>query len=90
MIRNIDKDFDETGESSVVNLKRYANGNLSGSFIGPEDMEEFRGQFRRSLLSVSERLFSGEIKAQQKKRGNDYDSCRYCDYASVCLKNIRI
>ena len=90
VIRNIDKDFEETGESSVVNLKRYANGNLSGSFIGPEDMEEFRGQFRRSLLSVSERLFSGEIKAQQKKRGNDFDSCRYCDYASVCLKNVRI
>ena len=59
-------------------------------FIRVYECEEFRGQFRRSLLSVSERLFSGEIKAQQKKRGNDYDSCRYCDYASVCLKNIRI
>ena len=90
VIRNIDKDFDETGDSLVVNLRRYANGNLGGSFISPEDMEEFRGQFRRNLHSISERLFSGDIKAQQKKRGNEYDSCKYCDYASVCLKNIRV
>ena len=90
VIRSIDKGFDETGESTVVNLKRHANGNLGGSFISPEDMEEFRAQFRRNLLSVSERLFSGDIKAQQKKRGNDYDSCAYCDYASICLKSIRV
>ena len=53
-------------------------------------MEEFRRQFRENMLSVSERLFSGEIKAQRKKRGNDYDSCTFCSFESVCLKNIRI
>ena len=89
VIRAIDKDFEEKKESSVVGLKQKKDGGLSGSFISPEDMEEFRKTFRNNLQSVSERLFSGDIKAEQKKRGSDYDSCKYCDYASVCLKNVR-
>ena len=90
VIRGIDKDFDEKKESSVIKLKLKKDGNLDGSFISSADMEEFRRQFRENMLSVSERLFSGEIKAQRKKRGNDYDSCTFCSFESVCLKNIRI
>ena len=90
IIRSIDRDFDATGDSLVIKLSRKKDGGLSGSFISPEDMEEFRAQFRKNLLSVSERLFSGEIKAEQKKRGSDYDSCKYCNFTSVCLKNIRV
>ena len=90
VIRAIDKDFDEKRKSAVVDLELKANGALDGSFITPEEMEEFRRKFRENVLTVSERLFSGEIKAQRKKRGNDYDSCTFCSFESVCLKNIRI
>ena len=89
VIRAIDRDFDEKKESSVVGLKLKKDGGLSGSFISPEDMEEFRRTFRKNLQSVSERIFSGDIKAEQKKRGGDYDSCAYCQYMSICLKNVR-
>ena len=89
VIRAIDKDLDEKGESMVVNLKKKKDGGLSGSLISPEDMEEFRRTFRKNLLSISERMFSGDIKAERKKRGSDYDSCAYCPYEAVCLKNVR-
>ena len=88
VLEDIDKGLSEPGASQIINVTKKADDSYTGSLISPKEMEEFRQNFRRNLQSICERLFSGEIKAEQKKHGTLYDSCRYCPYKSVCLESL--
>jgi hypothetical protein len=50
-------------------------------------MEAFRIKFRQALASCAESLRMGEIRPTQKKVGKVFDSCKYCEYSCICLKD---
>ena len=81
----LDEALLSTGKSDVLGIKRKKDGTLSGSLISAEDMEAFRVKFRQALESGAERLCLGEIRPDPKKVGKIYDSCKYCEFSSICL-----
>ena len=83
LIKN--RKFYASGKSDVLGIKRKKDGTLSGSLISAEDMEAFRVKFRQALESGAERLCLGEIRPDPKKVGKIYDSCKYCEFSSICL-----
>ena len=83
----LDEAFLSTGRSDVTGIRKTKDGTPSGSLILPGEMEAFRAKFRQTLISCAERLCSGEIEPKPQKVGTVYDSCRFCDYSSICLKD---
>ena len=85
---DLDEALLSTGKSDVIDVKR-TKGELKGTLISPEEMEEFRGKFRAMLTSAAESLAMGEISAEGRKYGNVFDACKYCDYSGICLKDAK-
>ncbi len=85
---DLDEELLSTGKSDVIDVKR-TKGELKGTLISPEEMEEFRGKFRAMLTSAAESLAMGEISAEGRKYGNVFDACKYCDYSGICLKDAK-
>ncbi len=83
----IDKELLQTGKSTVLDVSRDSKGELKGKLISPEDMEAFRKNFRSMLTSAAESIAMGRIDADPKKVGNIFDSCKYCAYSGICLKD---
>ncbi len=84
----LDEALLSTGKSDVVSIKKNKkDGTLSGSLISAGDMEAFRAKFRKALASCAESLCMGEIRPTQKKVGKVFDSCKYCEYSCICLKD---
>ena len=85
----LDEALLQTGKSDVIGgIKRKKDGTLSGELISPEEMDEFRAHFRQTLAACAEKISAGEIAPAPKAVGNIYDSCRYCEYSSICLKDM--
>ena len=83
----IDKELLQTGKSTVLDVSKDSKGELKGKLISPEDMEAFRKNFRSMLTSAAESIAMGRIDADPKKVGNIFDSCKYCAYSGICLKD---
>ena len=49
---------------------------------------EFTAQFTDTLTALCDRLTSGDISVEPKQIGSVYDSCEYCEFAGICLKDI--
>ena len=88
VINDIDKDLKLKGSSTVIKADVRKDGSLKGSFISASDMEKLREGFRTAMTSMAEDLLSGTITPEQKKVGSIYDSCRYCEFSSICLKEL--
>ncbi|MDO5331523.1 MAG: PD-(D/E)XK nuclease family protein, partial [Bacillota bacterium] len=50
--------------------------------------QEFKNNFAEKLKELCVRLTSGNIDIDPKKYKSIYNSCRYCDYNSICQKEI--
>ena len=38
-------------------------------------------------MSAATRLTEGDISATRRTLGNAFDSCKYCGYSGICLKD---
>jgi len=49
---------------------------------------EFTAKFSDTLGKLCERMTLGDISVEPKQIGSSYDSCEYCEFSSICLKDI--
>lgn len=87
VLSGLDEGLVTEGRSEVVNVRRNKDGAFTGSLISAEEMDEFRKQFRENLMSAATRLAEGDISATRRTLGNAFDSCKYCGYSGICLKD---
>ena len=88
VLRGLDGGLVADGRSGVVNVKRNKDGAFTGAVISAEEMDDLRKQFKAGLKSAAESLAMGDISAVRKTVGTVFDSCRYCSYSGICLRDM--
>ena len=73
-------------DTTVFNL-----GKRSGykGLIEPEDMEELRLSFKAKLTEICTELKEGDISINPAFYKKENAACKFCDYSSVCLYNLK-
>ena len=86
ILEKIDRKYQDTGSSFIdINSRNIKN---EDKVISEEKFKEECNNIQKILKEIGKEITSGVIKIKPKKINNKLP-CEYCDYASICRKNIR-
>mgnify|MGYP003343328829 CR=1 FL=1 len=74
---------DEIAEDVLKMIQKSYNLN------GMDVDEDFKNNFAEKLKELCAKLSSGNIDVEPKKFKSIYNSCQYCEYNSICQKEIK-
>lgn len=65
-------------------VKKNKDGSLEGDLASAAQLKLLKRYLKMILEKMADDIVSGNICADPYTRGNNFDACEYCDFASVC------
>ncbi len=85
VIESMDRSLAEGDTSTVLVVKKGADGYSSGKSMTSEEFDSFRTTFQKAIHDLCDHLLSGSIDIEPRKISSSVTACTYCDYGSICL-----
>lgn len=79
-------DRSRTGQFIPITINKK-NGALSGSFINLEQLGKLSHRMDETMKEMGNSLHNGAVPAKPVFGKNHSDTCQWCDYKSVCMRN---
>lgn len=85
VIKAIDRDIEETNQSSVIPVSINKDGSISknSSVLEKEDLRLLIKHVKGLVSEIVEEILKGRIKIEPCKT-DKYISCQYCEYSTIC------
>ncbi|MTI70016.1 MAG: helicase-exonuclease AddAB subunit AddB [Firmicutes bacterium] len=85
IVKSLDNEIERERKSPVIPVQVKKNGDLSkrSSALDEKEMKDMISHVRSVISDVGKELVKGNIRIDPCKLGTN-DSCRYCDYKSIC------
>ena len=78
-------DRSRTGQFIPITINKRTGG-LSGTFINLEQLGKLSKRMDETMKKMGDCLHEGKIPAKPVYGKNHGDTCQYCDYKSVCMR----
>lgn len=78
--------MDKKLSGTLIPITQKANGSISGNFISLSQLGKLTKKMDEIMAQMGNELHKGHIPAKPAYGKNHTDTCRYCDYKSVCLR----
>ena len=77
--------FDKQPEYLPVQVRQEA---LTGDLVNPEQLKQLERFVTGQVAAMIDEIYAGKTAPNPIDRGPADSACRYCDYASVCHKDV--
>jgi len=86
IIKAIDKNIFDNGNSPILNCKINKSGEINGkALISETDFKAFEDTIKKTIETLCINFLSGEISPKEEKLDKEKTSCTYCKYQGICL-----
>ncbi len=82
ILNKMDKNFANRGQTKYISISKQT---MNKSAIDEKEFDELCKEAKSIIKSIGEEMTGGVVKIYPNKKT---DACKYCDYSSICRKNI--
>ena len=79
--------MDRSRKGQFIPIKISKKGALSGTFINLEQLGKLSHLMDETMKEMGNSLHDGHVPAKPVFGKNHSDTCQWCDYKSVCMRN---